>query len=34
MFLTKLADFIGEDSGHICRKFGYNIWFGLQITTI
>jgi len=33
-FLTKLADFISEDSGHICSKFRYNIWFGLKITAI
>ena len=26
--------FTKEDSGHICSKFRYNIWFDLEITTV
>jgi len=32
--VTKFTVITGEDSGHTCSQFRYNIWFDLKITTI
>jgi len=33
-FFTKFIGYTEENSGHICSKFRYNIFYGLKITAI
>jgi len=33
-FITQFPAFTEKNSGHTCRKFHYNIWFHLKMTSI